>query len=260
MSVINEVTAKKMSTDQLRRKVMTAASSLGIDRIVAAAEEASREDLLDFVNVLNSLSDDMPIADDDDSSVISAGVSVFGDDDEDDEDDDESGLYPPSEWQDLPLTDEDEPTAFFVADEDSRPSWNDDLDEAIPDDPAAVADIAEIHESRAARRAADKAAKLEAKAAARELRAKAKADTKAARLAAKPVRESKIREPKGERKPKTRRIANEVIREIRAKRAEEMLSYAKIAKWLEEVHEIRVTGDLVRSICVFEIYTDVAGE
>lgn len=59
------------------------------------------------------------------------------------------------------------------------------------------------------------------------------------------------------KEPRKRRLSDEVIREIRAKRDSENLSYAKLAKWLEETHGQKVTGDLVRSIIIREIYTDV---
>lgn len=63
------------------------------------------------------------------------------------------------------------------------------------------------------------------------------------------------RKPEGE--PRKRKISDEIIREIRSKRELEVLSYAKLASWLLDTHGIKVTGDLVRSIIIGEIYSDV---
>lgn len=57
--------------------------------------------------------------------------------------------------------------------------------------------------------------------------------------------------------PRARLLSDEIVREIRSKRETEGLSAAKLAKWLEEAHGIKVTGDLVRSIYIREIYADV---
>lgn len=63
------------------------------------------------------------------------------------------------------------------------------------------------------------------------------------------------RKPEGE--PRKRKISDDIIRQIRSKRELEVLSYAKLAAWLLDTHAIKVTGDLVRSIIVGEIYSDV---
>jgi hypothetical protein len=63
------------------------------------------------------------------------------------------------------------------------------------------------------------------------------------------------RKPVGE--ARKRKISDEIIREIRRKREMEVLSYAKLAAWLLADHGIKVTGDLVRSIIIKEIYSDV---
>lgn len=68
------------------------------------------------------------------------------------------------------------------------------------------------------------------------------------------VRATKPKAPKAER---VRRIADDVVVELRRMRVEDGLSYAKLAGWLAETHGVQVTGDLVRSITIGEIYKHV---
>jgi hypothetical protein len=70
------------------------------------------------------------------------------------------------------------------------------------------------------------------------------------------VKKEKVVVEKG---PRKRRISNEVIQAIRLRRLtlSPVPSYAKLAAWLKEEHDLTVTGDLVRSIIVREIYGDV---
>jgi hypothetical protein len=54
------------------------------------------------------------------------------------------------------------------------------------------------------------------------------------------------------------RFDEEQIEAIRKQRINRGLSYAKIAKWIIEEFGTKITGDMVRSICIGECYKDVA--
>jgi hypothetical protein len=68
-----------------------------------------------------------------------------------------------------------------------------------------------------------------------------------------------VRQPKPAAEPKERkrRLSPEIVTAIRTRRVEVGGSYATIAAWLKEEHDIQVTGDLVRSIVIGEIYKDL---
>lgn len=68
-----------------------------------------------------------------------------------------------------------------------------------------------------------------------------------------------VRQPKpvAEPKERKRRLTPDVVQAIRTRRVEVGGSYAAIAAWVKDTYGEQITGDLVRSIVIGEIYKDL---